>query len=105
MDDTIYRQSAIDVVHSAVIDFFDCVEDDSESPITYHDEQLLSLNKAITTKIKALPSVERKKGKWEVTSVYIKCSECGESFMLIPQNYCPNCGADMRGDTDEQTKN
>ena len=34
-------------------------------------------------------------GKWEVTPVYIKCSECGESFMLIPQNYCPNCGARM----------
>lgn len=32
-------------------------------------------------------------GKWKVTPVYIKCSECGESFMLIPQNYCPNCGA------------
>ena len=35
-------------------------------------------------------------GKWEVNPVYIKCSECGEAFMLIPQNYCPNCGADMR---------
>ena len=34
-------------------------------------------------------------GKWTVTPVYIKCSECGESFMLIPQNYCPNCGARM----------
>ena len=34
-------------------------------------------------------------GKWMVTPVYIKCSECGESFMLIPQNYCPNCGARM----------
>ena len=41
-------------------------------------------------------NVERiRHGKWEVTPVYIKCSECGESFMLIPQNYCPNCGAKM----------
>lgn len=37
-------------------------------------------------------------GKWTVTPVYIKCSECGESFMLIPQNYCPNCGARMDGE-------
>lgn len=36
-----------------------------------------------------------KHGKWTVTSTYIKCSECGESFMLIPQKYCPNCGARM----------
>lgn len=34
-------------------------------------------------------------GKWTVTPTYIKCSECGESFMLYPQNYCPNCGARM----------
>lgn len=34
-------------------------------------------------------------GKWTVTPLYTKCSECGESFMLIPQNYCPNCGAKM----------
>lgn len=38
-------------------------------------------------------------GKWTVTPVYIKCSECGESFMLIPQNYCPNCGAKMDEDS------
>lgn len=44
---------------------------------------------------------ERKKGRWKVTPIYIKCSECGESFMLIPQNYCPNCGAEMRGEQDE----
>lgn len=48
-------------------------------------------------RIDALPSAqpERKKGRWKVTPVYIKCSECGESFMLIPQNYCPHCGAKM----------
>ena len=38
------------------------------------------------------------RGRWKVTPIYIKCSECGECFMLIPQNYCPNCGADMRED-------
>lgn len=36
------------------------------------------------------------RGKWKITSIYIKCLECGECFMLIPQNFCPNCGADMR---------
>ena len=41
------------------------------------------------------PTVAPKRGKWTITPLYIKCSECGESFMLIPQNYCPNCGAKM----------
>ena len=52
---------------------------------------------AINT-VKHQPTVDAvpvRHGKWEVTPVYIKCSECGESFMLIPQNYCPNCGARM----------
>lgn len=52
-------------------------------------------NEAVKIAVDALTQTERKKGKWKVTSAYIKCSECGESFMLIPQNYCPNCGARM----------
>jgi len=27
-----------------------------------------------------------------------KCSKCGwEHSLVIPNNFCPNCGADMRG--------
>ena len=51
---------------------------------------------------------ERKKGKWiehdNWYGVYYECSVCKEPFTLIdgtPQdnlyNFCPNCGADMRG--------
>ena len=39
-----------------------------------------------------------KRGRWKVTPLFIKCLECGQSFMLIPQNYCPNCGAKMDGE-------
>lgn len=49
-------------------------------------------------KINEIPTIEAepvRHGRWTVTPVYIKCSECGESFMLIPQNYCPNCGSLM----------
>lgn len=58
MADLIDRKSAIDVIHKAIFDFFDIVDDDDESPMTYKDEQLLTLNKAIVTKIKALPSAD-----------------------------------------------
>ena len=51
---------------------------------------------------------EKKKGKWDKDSnmaFYWKCSECGaylfwrhEDFIVNGNpNYCPNCGADMRG--------
>ena len=47
---------------------------------------------------------EREKGEWiyegdEISGVF-KCSNCGEGSE-IPDfehfNFCPNCGADMRG--------
>ena len=55
--------------------------------------------------IKNAPTIEeRKKGKWIKREIGWKCSNCtlctndrgADSF-----NFCPNCGADMRGDRDE----
>ena len=42
--------------------------------------------------IEAVPVVH---GHWLVNMFFIECSECGESFPLEPQNYCPHCGAKM----------
>ena len=62
-----------------------------------------------------IPSAEpeQKKGKWKsdkkITPVYDSlfeiedgylCSECGR-FVRTISNYCPHCGADMRGEEDE----
>ena len=54
--------------------------------------------------IKYRPSVQpsRKKGEWiterGVTGPYV-CSECGIFHNGKHRNFCPECGADMRGDT------
>lgn len=42
---------------------------------------------------------ERKKGKWICEIGYSKCSICG-NLSTADYNYCPNCGADMRGEND-----
>ena len=56
-----------------------------------------------------IPSAERKKGEWMRLGEYpdgesLKCSECGvvleDWVMGAFFNYCPNCGADMRGEAD-----
>lgn len=58
-----------------------------------------------------LPSAqpERKKGEWIVISEfedcrYVKCNQCKVTQVFYynkpPTNFCPNCGADMRGETD-----
>ena len=54
---------------------------------------------------------ERERGKWVTHKeshknmcYYIKCSKCGKEaiwtngFSLYPPIFCPNCGADMRGE-------
>lgn len=38
-------------------------------------------------------------GCWSYAEVYKQCSECGKvTFLAERMNYCPNCGADMRGE-------
>ena len=83
MDDLISRQAAIDAVRKAY-------END-----WMFDEYEYYLNE--------LPSVqtERKKGKWikrENHALGYNCTACGKSEVSNNFNFCPNCGADMRGE-------
>ena len=54
----------------------------------------------------AIEALERKNGKWiedrEMYKVY-RCSVCDDCYQDVGYgyNYCPNCGADMRGDGKE----
>ena len=93
--DTISRQATIDAVNNAF---------DRETLLT-------GLVRSIAVRaIRDMPSVqpETKEGKWEQVSgqryftsasYFYRCSVCGENN---PRNtkYCPNCGADMRGEKD-----
>ena len=94
MDDLISRQAAID-------------ELDKGAWGVEWDKTLAK------TMIESLPSAqpERKKGKWIDETfkprglVYhpYKCNQCGE-HSEADSNFCPNCGADMRGDKDDESR-
>lgn len=60
---------------------------------------------------------ERKKGRWTKKEEYLDtptvCTLCGHEYVEYVEgweweetgdlpNYCPNCGADMRGETDDK---
>ena len=58
--------------------------------------------------IEAAPTIEpeRKKGKWEYGVICSICGErcdyhlSGDTWIDELANFCPNCGADMRGEAD-----
>ena len=49
--------------------------------------------------IRHAPTIEeRKRGRWTFVDGFTKCSECGYRPKLSSGwNFCPHCGADMRG--------
>ena len=57
--------------------------------------------------VQVLPSAERKKGEWlehysheDGEKDGVECSKCRTHYYFGGQlmNFCPNCGADMRGE-------
>ena len=105
------KDAVIDCVHKTIYGFFDVVADDSEEPMNEKDKLLLEVNKAVCNAIKEMPDDECKTGKWISAKVGrlfpsndFKCSVCG-NFLDFDgvnagrgdANYCPNCGAEMKG--------
>lgn len=66
--------------------------------------ELQNLNKEL---IKQIEELERPTGKWKfcegvTTQGYLKCSICEYAdFRKAHFNYCPNCGAKMKGGEEE----
>ena len=90
-EDTISREDALDILEDYDYDRDRHVED------AFADAR---------ARMVALPSVTpiRPKGKWNERD-YGKCSICGEYTPETEQgfyfsDFCPHCGADMRGETE-----
>lgn len=66
---------------------------------------------AITNRLNNLPPVDAvlvRRGRWERDGHHIRCDKCGMSMCdkdregdAIPRNFCPNCGALMNEDGDD----
>lgn len=81
--------------------------------ITFDEEKLREIVKEAIERFKEEYEItDRPQGEWrkttpwsygggmgEVYGYYQKCSNCGKEFM-DKSNFCPNCGAHMKGATD-----
>ena len=85
MNDLISRQEAI----KAIDDLPNCYNGYSD---TYDKSLIIGV-------IEELPSAEPKKGKWIEDEYGIRhCCYCNCINNTVYRNFCPNCGADMRGE-------
>ena len=111
MNDLISRQAAIDAIEKVAELYPWRVPGNRDSYSQYNEAWQDALNRA-DSEIEALPSAqqERKTGHWIKTArwgrVYY-CDQCrnyldfdGVNVGRGSANFCPNCGADMRGEQD-----
>ena len=119
MSDLISRQAAIDLVRDvcdAVMSGCESWYDPDTGDEVYKDirevDAILKCNKEIRIALRSMPSVqpERKKGEWIFKDHLWECNQCGcrcnranpLSGNIWNYYYCPNCGADMRGEEDDE---
>lgn len=82
--------------------------DDEITPI-WTDEHLMELLNDFLVIPNDTPTAdvrEVNRGRWSLqyrgVGHYWECSECHFENCVMPRtNFCPNCGADMRGDTND----
>ena len=102
MDDAISRQAAIDALGE---------QPDSGDWMDEWECGCRSQWERDREAIENLPAAQPKRpqGHWRITPMAcygggtlteFECSEC-EVHQIVVSNFCPNCGADMRGEQDE----
>lgn len=105
--------SVVDIVHDeVVIDVSETMTKEEAieeikrwTPILLNSGQCTEkTSEAQDMAISALSKNKRNTAEWEIDGHHLKCPICGEYFCrtdaeqcAIPCNFCPNCGADMRG--------
>lgn len=105
LENCISKEEVINAIHKTIYEFFDIADDVSEEPMNDKDKLLLTINKALSNAVKALPSVtpSRPKGHWiehphECGDNWqypkYECSKC-HTWVEYDDDFCPGCGADM----------
>ena len=107
MNDTIYRQAAIDTMCAACWDWCDegvCKRVSALQQLPSADTDLSAYSDKLWRAAyeRGKREAERMRGKWidrsgGIEGAWNYCSVCGEQAIDL-YDFCPNCGADMRGE-------
>lgn len=93
MDDYIKREDALSEMAKA------------ECGLEY--EECTDCSCSYICRIRDIPSAdvrENVRGEWLSMFGHNVCNKCGFKIDIVPTNFCPNCGADMRGEKNEIKK-
>ena len=110
MNDYISRQKAIEIInHYAEMALYRMLSLEPGSRAYLIAELQYGDRKHIRKMVEGIPAVDVRQavyGEWEITSGQIEnavCSCCGAHFQSYYSDYqyCPRCGADMRGKVNE----
>lgn len=67
---------------------------DNAPPVTDRTEEVLSLQNTIAKLVEGISENARPQGEW----LFHRCSLCGQYDARDNENFCSNCGADMKSD-------
>lgn len=111
------KQAALDLVRDKCLEILDRCDSHYDVDVEdyVYDEPamfntVLTCNKEIRNALSEMPTIDAepvKRGKWIKDGHHIQCGRCGiwmcdtdREGDAIPKRFCPNCGADMRGEQD-----
>lgn len=121
MDDVISRADVEQTVEDNILCYTHSDRPIDQDPDTECHKAIRTALRMLRKDLRKLPSAQPKTGKWidenenplgwhkvdkSCPAGWCKCSECGEWLIasdeyLVKGNFCPNCGAYMRGEQNE----
>lgn len=89
MNDLISKEAVLKIIDNEIQNTSDYLQHNTQINIRFAIDEL--------------PTVEPVRGEWEYSKEYntCSCSVCGEIPNCFEPKFCPNCGADMRGEKDD----
>lgn len=93
-----WEDSAVEAVHNAVQTAIKCMHERSIGDLITEEQAIDKLHETGWLPRHDKEMTERQQGEWKLHGMIYYCSVCGHDYEQGGNNFCGNCGADMRGE-------